>query len=233
MRFEVNTANAATAHLDEGNHLAFDGDFLRDHKLGAPFPPFRWREAFLPRLLTRRLLFFNREAWESETIDLSGNLPHSHFHPISVPEGKAYWVKLRYLAAFSMGTGGCFTTSRRWHDPVAWLIGTTHSVLVHGPAELLFYGEGLTKSDKQSIHADLVVAFDASVPFRVTGYDPGQARTAHIMNAMSSTVVMVFEGGGPLLQTTIRRQRRQRFRAICRVVISLAVGALALKLILG
>ena len=71
MKFEINGPNAATAHLNEGEQLAFDGDFLRGHKLGSPFPPFRWSEAFFPRLLTGRLSFSIREAWESETIDLS------------------------------------------------------------------------------------------------------------------------------------------------------------------
>ena len=233
MKFEINGPNAATAHLNEGEQLAFDGDFLRGHKLGSPFPPFRWSEAFFTRLLTGRLSFSIREAWESETIDLSGNSQHSQFHPISVPEGKAYWVKLGYLVAFSFGAGARFTTARRWIDPVAWLIGATRSVIIHGPAELLFYGEGLVKSGKDSIQADLVVAFDASTQFEVSGYDPGDNRVAHLINALSSTVVMKFTGGGPLLQTTIRKHRKQRFRAICRVVIGIIAGSLALWLILG
>lgn len=233
MHYEITAANAANAHLKAGDHLAFHGDFLRDHKLGSPFPPLHWRQALIPRLLTARLLFFNRDAWESETISLSGNRPHNEFHAVEVPAGKAYWIKLTYLAAFSFGPGARFQTVRRWLDPVAWLIGATRSVIVHGPANLLFYGEGLAISSKSSIQSDLVVAFDASVPFQVSGYDPGTNRSAHLINALSSTVVMTFEGGGPLLQSTIRKVRKQRCIAIFRLLLSILLGALATWAILG
>ncbi|QTN31176.1 hypothetical protein HZ994_02150 [Akkermansiaceae bacterium] len=233
MRYEVTAANTAKAHLEAGERLAFDGDFLRGHKLGTPFPLFRWKEAFFPRLLTGRLFFFSRDAWESETIDLSGNNTHGKFHPISVPAGKAYWVKLPYLVAHSFGSSARFTTARRWHDPVAWLIGATRSVIVHGPAELLFWGEGLTTSENDSIQADLFVAFDASVPFQVSGYDPGKNPAAHLINAMSSTVVMTFVGGGPLLQTTIRKRGKQRFWAIFKLLVNIIVSAVATWLLLG
>lgn len=233
MHYEVTAANAVTAHLEAGDHLAFNGDFLRDHKLGSPFPPLRWREALLPRLLTNRLFFFNRDSWENEAICLSGDRAHNAFHAVEVPTGKAYWIKLTYLAAFSFGPGARFQTVRRWLDPVAWLIGATRSVIVHGPANLLFYGEGLTVSAKSSIHSDLVVAFDASVPFTVSGYDPGRNGSAHLINALSSTVVMTFDGGGPLLQSTIRRARKQRFIAIFRLLLSIALGYFATRAILG
>lgn len=233
MRYEVTAANATTAHLEPGEHLVFDGDFLRGHILGSPFPPFRWREALIPRLLTARLFFSTRDAWESETICLSGNRPHNEFHVVDVPTGKAYWIKLPYLVAFSFGPSARFQTVRRWLDPVAWLIGATRSVIVHGPANLLFYGEGLAVSDRSSIQSDLVVAFDASVPFKISGYDPGTKRSAHLINALSSTVVMNFEGGGPLLQSTIRKVRKQRFIAIFRLLLSILLGALATWAILG
>jgi hypothetical protein len=152
---------------------------------------------------------------------------------VEVPEGEAYWVKLSYLAAFSFEPGARFQSVRRWLDPVTWLIGASRSVIVHGPANLLFYGGGLKVPATSSIQTDLVVVFDASVPFQVSAYDPGPRRFTHLINAFSSKVFMTFQGGGPLLQITTGNVRKQRFIAIFRLLLSILLGVLATRAILG
>ena len=233
MKYEIHTANSATAHLDAGDELSYLGSFLRDDKVASPFPVPHWREAWFPRLLSGRLFFCSRTAENDERLCLSGEHPHSQFHSIDVPDGRAYWVKMKFLAAFSFGHGAKFSSATRWLDPVAWLIGASRSVYVHGPAHLLFYGSGLMVSDKNKLHSDLIVAFDASEPFRVSGYDPGKNLGAQLINALSSTVVMTFDSAPPLLETTIRPTKRNRFIALSRLLLGVVLGSLASWIIFG
>ena len=169
-----NESNEISLNVVTGETCFFAADFLRTPSFtGSAL----WEKdhgflrAFVSRFMSGRLYdLFLTPSHESQVLKLSGSESHGRFLVQVLNPGQRSVVRLPYLKAYQFGTKGRFQGKSCLFDPVRWITGTVFVVIVEGPATLIFYGSGLQHSAVTECFADQIVAFDASVPFEVTGF---------------------------------------------------------------
>jgi hypothetical protein len=229
MRFKELEINELEVALDNGETLYFDINYLRSPNVDSHITP-HFRGAVFSRLLTGKL-------WEAHLtapaagakVVLGGPEASGRFAVVVVNAGSNLFVRLHAVHGYAFGMGGRFRSSMRLLDPVRWIIGAATSVIVQGPASLVFYGrsvEHVTAEAGDHCFADQLYAFGAESRFRVSGYRPNEGGVlSQWFNAASSTINLTFLDPVEIVKTTIRDERPNRLKGIARLVfVSLLIG---------
>lgn len=239
MEIVNNESNEITLNVVAGETCFFASDFLRTASFTGSV---LWKKdhgflrALVSRFLSGRLYdLFLTPTHESQVLKLSGSESHGHFLVQTLNSGQRSVVRLPYLKAYQFQENGKFQVKSCLFDPVRWITGTVFVVIVEGPATLIFYGSGLQDSTVTECFADQVVAFDAGVPFEVTGFGPkGLGWFAQVFNAFSSTVNMRFASSTHLVLNTFRTEAHSRLRQVPNYLfLGVLVGGLLEWLLMG
>lgn len=236
MNFSGFEGNELTVELLPGETLYFDLHFLRSPKFSRDVTPHAW-EAIGARLMSGKLWEAHLEGGpDGDIVLLSGAEPYGCFHFVELSASQTMFVRLRHLVGYAFEGDGRFSSSLNPFDPVRWLIGATSSAFVHGPASLVFYGrdcEDVTADAGEECFSDQLYAFSADSPFRVSGYLPqGDGVWADLINTLSTTVNMTFQGPVRLIKTTRRQEHSNRLGNMWRLIfVSIFLGWLVQRMV--
>jgi hypothetical protein len=188
------------------------------------------RSVFLSRWFAGKITEYCYQAGpQPMAVQLHGPDAHGRFHVMPVAEGHAVVVRLKELAGYRLGGGNARLAScRQLFSPVRWYTRTAFAVVVHGPAELVFYGPGLQYSESrehQECFASRLVAFDARTPFRIRGLRP-TGSAGSVFDALSTVVDVSFLGATPLVWRTTAddAQSGNRTRRTMHLILGSLIG---------
>lgn len=229
MRFKELESNELEVALDGGETFFFDIEYLRSPNVDAHLTP-HFRGALFARFFAGKLWEAHLTAPQSGTkVLLGGPEASGRFVVVVVGEGSSLFVRLHAVHGYAFGRGGRFRSSMHLLDPVRWLIGAPTSVIVQGPASVVFYGrsvEHVSAEVGEHCFADQIYAFGAASRFHVSGYRPHEGGVlSQWFNAASSTVNLTFLDPVEIVKTTTRDERPNRLRGVFRLVfVSLLIG---------
>ena len=217
MHVNTEQPNQAELNLDPGDVAFFPLRFLRGRDFGLTVIPPCPAGSPLARIVHGCYWLARLRAdGEGRKVTLLGPEVVGRFVGIQVNPGESYLVDCEFLAALALKQGGEIQTKvGQLFSPTMWAIGHPLPVIVHGPAHIVLYGEGLRREeaacDSEYIPAQLA-ALDARVPFEAMALNPDNGLLSHLVNALGSRSRCRLLKAGTAVVAPINHDRRSALR---------------------
>lgn len=210
MRIDTTQSNQAAVWIEPGETLFFALRYLRGRHFGVPLlPPCPFGSPLIRLYHGCYWLGRFRAGAEGSEVRLTGPTVIGNFRAIEVPAGAARFVDCRHVVAFAFCKGGHLRTQlSRLLSPTMWALGHPLPVIVHGPATIIAYGEGLAEELVEpgaEFIPTQIVAFDAGSPFLARALKPDSGSLSQVLNAVGQQARWVFPEATLLLRVPINR----------------------------